>query len=215
MCALAPDVGLHERKPVPGREEAALEPVGLRALRHRSHVVGELGWPCGEGLVPQIGRRIVARRRFNAVDQVAQRGRLTIDLDLEATVILLEECGRPLAQGPPVRNSISHNDRAERIQILMRELALGSGPLDARSDQSIACGSPESVSKDALSSAARTWTYGSLSMLSPSAPSGPMCSITNAAPRSSIPPTLRRSGAMPRSEETRRRARGRTRARSA
>ena len=54
-CASASDVRLHGGQVVSRREEAALEPVRLGALRHGKDLGKELGRPIGQELIVQVG----------------------------------------------------------------------------------------------------------------------------------------------------------------
>jgi hypothetical protein len=93
ICASASDVRLYGRQGVSRREEAAIEPVGLGAFRHGKDVGKELGRPIGQELIAQVGAGSVWRRRFDAIDQIAQDHRLVVYLDAQMAVFRLEKLG--------------------------------------------------------------------------------------------------------------------------
>ena len=97
--------------------------LGCVHVRHRRDVGEELGRPLGEELVAQVRRRAVVRRRLDAVDQVAQRHRLAVDLDLEVAVSRLEELRASIGPAHAQWEMASVRiDRPRRTQVLALEL---------------------------------------------------------------------------------------------
>ena len=87
--------------------DGATETRGSRAssaacIGHRRDIGAKRGRPAIDQLVAQIRCRLLRRRGFDAIDQLAERPLVPVDLDDPLSVILPEEIRRPLAARAPV-----------------------------------------------------------------------------------------------------------------